>query len=126
MEMRANARQAERDKRKEAAARRREPVVQASSRAFAAKSRNAWLDADDVNEGLGRLEDDWSEEEDIWDDDKEEWRVAGGGVRCRRSKGYRGLECGGARRARGASAGGRVPGDQGARRRRRGRVTAER
>jgi translation initiation factor 1 (eIF-1/SUI1) len=76
MEARAHARQAERDKRKEAAARRREPVVQASSRAFAAKSRNAWLDDDDVNEGLGRLEDDWSEEEDIWDDDAEEWRVA--------------------------------------------------
>ena len=77
MEARAHARQAERDKRKEAAARRREPVVQASSRAFAAKSRNAWLDADDVDAGLGRLEDDWSEEEeDIWDDDKEEWRVA--------------------------------------------------
>ena len=27
--------------------------------------------------GLGRLDDDWSEEEeDIWDDDKEEWRAA--------------------------------------------------
>ncbi len=77
MEARAHARQAERDKRKEAAARRREPVAQASSRAFAAKARNAWLDADDVNEGLGRLDDDWSEEEeDIWDDDEEEWRVA--------------------------------------------------
>ena len=76
MEIRANARQAERDRRSAAAARRREPVVQASSRAFAAKSRNAWLDDDDVNEGLGRLDDDWSEEEDIWDDDKEEWRVA--------------------------------------------------
>ena len=100
MEVRATARQAERERRAvpkhdcrpsargatpQAWAKGAKPLDQAWAprpagparrTATAAKRHHAWLDADDIDEGLGRYED-WSEEvEDVWDDDAAAWQEA--------------------------------------------------